>query len=499
MKLTRVTSKKSGRVGYRGRYTDPISGKRRKHTEWFADRRLAEEAWRLLLDGLEARKKGLPDNSGWEMPYSKLVERFLADAPISSDVRRVRLKGYLEKNLACMAIGADFTAKGRLTGAARKIAHEHGESYVIRCIQEPLKQVAAWAASIGLFPYDPLHSWKRLPRTKARVRRRAYGPNEVRAILTAADDLDGLLNRPFPTSTIIKTLLVTGSRPGAIYGAKVKDLRADRIHLGPGNGKKHNGRCTIPPPFAAELARYVAFRKAGPNDPLLVSPMGAPADRYRMLDLFRRAAILAFTRMNWPTNHSEAASTSPIDVALAIDSGKISFDGVRPTNPTKVAVREAKRNATEIIVNILRPHVAAALENRPLYVLRHTHITWARAARVNPDNVKSQVGHKGGDTQEQNYNDPHLLDAGASSLAVWEILTEARELKGADRLQVLPLAAGAEQMAPVVAPDNEKPPLVAATGSSQVVSGKGDGRYRNRTCDLVGVIQLRFSRTFITR
>ncbi|MGD0093972.1 MAG: hypothetical protein ABSE73_29030, partial [Planctomycetota bacterium] len=206
MKLHAVISKKTHRKGYRGRYVDPISGQRRKHTEWFSDRRMAEDAWKLFLDNLNARKKGLPDNSGWEMAYPSLVEKFIAEAPISSDARRASLKRALGKNLVGMGAGADFSAKGRLTAAARKIAQERGEAYVIRCIQEPLKQVSAWAASIGLFPYDPLHSWKRLPRTKPAARRQAYSPDEARAILAAAADLDGILNRPYPTSIIFKAL-----------------------------------------------------------------------------------------------------------------------------------------------------------------------------------------------------------------------------------------------------------------------------------------------------
>ncbi|MCY3017839.1 MAG: hypothetical protein NTW87_02245 [Planctomycetota bacterium] len=51
----------------------------------------------------------------------------------------------------------------------------------------------------------------------------------MRAIVQAADDLDGILNRPLPTSIVFEVLVDTGNRPGALFAAKVEDLRADRV------------------------------------------------------------------------------------------------------------------------------------------------------------------------------------------------------------------------------------------------------------------------------
>ena len=484
MRLTRVVSKKTGRVGYRGRYVDPVTKRRCKHTEWFADKPKAEAAWKLFLDNLNARKLGLPDNSGWQSSYKEIVKRFLAEAPISTDDRREMLRHYLELNPLHMNAGSDFTAKGRLTAAAMKIAQQRGGAFVRRYVQAPLKQVSAWAASIGIFPYDPLHSWKQLPLTKAPRRTESFSPDEIRAILLAADDMDALCNRAFPVSLIFKTALITGNRPGALFAAQAKDLRSDRIQLSPGCGKKRNGRCMIPPLFAAELARYIAARNALPTDPLLVSPEGRPVDRWRIRDMFRRAAILAYVRMAWPQADPDAGRASPMDVALAIYAGRVSgFDGAPPKDTEKLAARDAKRKSIEALVERLKPRVDAALENRPMYALRHTHITWARAAGVNTDSIKSQVGHSGGGIEEIHYLDARIVDAGASSLAVWNILTGAKELARGKALQVLPLAAGAEQMAPVVAPDDEKAPSGAKSGIAQVVGAKENGRYWTRTSD----------------
>jgi len=471
MKLHAVISKKTNRKGYRGRYTDPISGERKQHTEWFSDRRMAEDAWKIFLDNLNARATGLPDNSGWKLPYSVIVERFIAEAPITTDRRRNQLESKLQHNLLGMVAGADFTNKGTLAAKARKLAQEHGTAYVARWIQAPLKQVSAWAASIGLFPYDPLHSWKRLPITEAPARRQAFSPDEIRAILAAADDMDALLDRPYPPAIVFKTMLVTGNRPGALFAAKVKDLRGDRIQLPAGHGNKHNGRCMIPARLAAELARYVALRQAGPADPLLVGPQGECADRWRTRDIFRRAAILAFVRMKWPQDNPHTAHTNPVEVALAIYAGKLpGFDGAPAKKTDKLAAREARQNAVKALVQELQPHIDSALENRPMYALRHTHISWARAAGVNVDSIKAQVGHRGGDIEELHYLDARIVDPAASSQAVYEILTGSRELAGAKRLEALPLAAGAENMVTVVATVDEKKPSGVRSGFLQVLT-----------------------------
>jgi hypothetical protein len=42
----------------------------------------------VFLDGFERRKMGIPDNSGWPMPFADAVARFLKDAPTSDERRR---------------------------------------------------------------------------------------------------------------------------------------------------------------------------------------------------------------------------------------------------------------------------------------------------------------------------------------------------------------------------------------------------------------------------
>ena len=111
-----------------------------------------------------------------------------------------------------------------------------------------------------------------------------------------------------------------------------------------------------------------------------------------------------------------------------------------------------------------------------LYALRHTHITWSRAAHVDADSRKAQVGHRGGDMEELHYFDPRIVDPAASSQAVYDILTGSRELARAKHLEALPLAAGAENMVTVVATVDEKEPSGVKSAFPQVVDRKDGGR-----------------------
>src|SRR5471030_2670901 len=69
MKLHPIISTKTGRKGYWIRHSDPDTGKRIVKTFWYADKRQAEKAVASYFDGVSARRDGLPDNSGWKMPY----------------------------------------------------------------------------------------------------------------------------------------------------------------------------------------------------------------------------------------------------------------------------------------------------------------------------------------------------------------------------------------------------------------------------------------------
>ncbi len=78
----RVKSKRTGRAGFRFRFTDPATGSRTHKTFWLRERREAERAFAEHMASREAVRIGLPDNSGWQMPFVDLVERFVEEAPI---------------------------------------------------------------------------------------------------------------------------------------------------------------------------------------------------------------------------------------------------------------------------------------------------------------------------------------------------------------------------------------------------------------------------------
>lgn len=138
---------------------------------------------------------------------------------------------------------------------------------------------------------------------------------------------------------------------------------------------------------------------------LLVTQKGMALDLHNLRDCFKRAATLAFVKMNWPTSDRRSQLTNPLEVAQSIFSGRtVGFDGRLPTDPVKVEARKRRCTAIEALVKLLKPVVESCLADRPMYALRHTHITWARRF-VDYDCVRAQVEHAGRDIQEEHYND----------------------------------------------------------------------------------------------
>lgn len=467
MRLKRVVSKRTGKVGYWCRTSDPATGKRKKMTFWFSERREAEKALRRWLEEREAVKLGLPDYSGWQMSFPEIVEKFLEEAPISSDRRRKRLKQVLERNDLGLDVVSDFSDLGKMTARCRKVVPKRGDVHVGHTLQPALKQLTAWATSVGLLPHDPLSKWKKIQRQTEPRKRHAFLPDEVNGITAAANERDAFLDRACPTAVAFKALLLTGNRPGVVLAAKVGDLRDGRIVLPPGNGKKRNGMAFLPPAFAAELRSYLAARgNPGLDAPLFASPRGEGADPTNISHEFRQCMALAFVRMCWPTSDPLAQEVQPTEVARMILSGRArGFDGTPPSDPKKIARRRHRVQAVQRVAAKIGPEVARLMENRDMYALRKTHISWARQI-ANHDSVKAQVGHAPQDVEERFYLD--LVDASQSAQAVWDVLTGKIELAGARRRRrFLKLAAGAESAMARAEDANEVAPVLAPkTGTS---------------------------------
>ena len=121
MNTHRVKSGKTGRSGWCFRFTDPVTGRRTHKTFWFGERREAETAFRLFLEGRDSKRLNLPDHSGWCMSYQDLVKRFLVEAPISTERRRARLQLVLGRNECGLQVGSDLAHIGKLSATCRKV------------------------------------------------------------------------------------------------------------------------------------------------------------------------------------------------------------------------------------------------------------------------------------------------------------------------------------------------------------------------------------------
>jgi integrase len=485
MKLKRVTE------GYQLRYTHPITKQRRKHTFRIHEVRKAEKAAFKFLDGLHGQAEGLPDDSGWKMLFPELVTKFLDEAPISTETRRKKLRKALENNYLGVLCGADFTRKGTLTAKCQRLRSDRGDEFVRKTVQQPLKQVTAWAASIDLFPYDPLARWKRLPRLTEAPRKRAWSSLEMRAFLAACRELDALIERKFPTTVIFKALLITGNRPGAVLRSTVGSLQAHRIYLHPGKGKKRNGKAYIPPAFHSELSEYIKLRgNPGAKESLFVSPEGAEVDLRNLRQTFTESATLAAVRLDWPSEMPEALTVKPIEVCNAILKGKIKLCGAPPRTAEAIEKRDQKIAAIQTVLNHLKPLVETRLQDRPMYSFRKTHRTWAKQF-VGDDAVRLQCGWASAEISEKHYLDDDFNDAGESAAAVWKVLIGELQLKserlaGGGVLNAKPAMTG-----PLLAPlaeTNEKRRNIGVASSSQVFAVKGkrvNAPWRTRTSDPV--------------
>lgn len=431
MSFRRVTSRKDGRSGWRFRVMDPLTGIRIRKTIWIGSKREADQALKNWKNAREAERLGLPRASGWQMHYEELVSRFLAEAPISSSRRRENLQRTLGRNYLGLQVGADLAHVGKLTARCMKLIQDGvvKDHFAVFSLQAPLKQMTRQLASTGLLPYDPLSTWKRLPWRGHQKHRRAFLPDEARAVLAAATELDGLLSRPLPSEIIYRTFLLTGNRPGAILQAKVGDLLDDRIQLPHGTGKKRNGAATLPGPFIGELKAYLVKRgNPDAGEDLFASYRDSKLFRQNLGPDFKRCMILAFVRMNWPQDDPEAERTSPIEVGHLLYTGrKRGFDGPPPKDKKKIEAREAQTRATIRIAGKLQQGLERWLIGRDMYCLRVTHISWARRL-VSPDSVRVQVGHAGRDVEERHYLD--LVNPHEASQAVYDVLTGGTDLSG---------------------------------------------------------------------
>lgn len=448
MKYERVYSKRRKQNGFRYRYVDPTTHKRERVTFWTDDKL---EAAREFVEFLEARRReahGQPGAKGWTTPYEDLVRLFLDQAEISSQVRRDALRVRLELNPLKIRTAADLRNVGALRKRARDLVGT--VQYVQRTkrrfkvgwspynvkhgVQKALKQLTRWAASDGLLPYDPLSRWSPLKGVVCQKRPAFNNPAELRDVLAASDELDGILNHKLLTRIPLLAFLVTGNRPSAVLSADVADFRDGRIYLPEGNGRKRNGLAALPEEFQKQLSTYLRRRdRPGQAAPLFVTARGHRPEAKALARWFTRCQIIAAVSRFWPENHPAASVTERASVAQALYYRRVPEGaGRKPLDERKRRKRQALEAATEAIADTIREDVDRWIGRRTLYSLKHTMITWARRLHLDVTAINAQVGHTGASVQERHYVD--AVDPRPVAEAVWSVLTGAIDLAEIGRI-----------------------------------------------------------------
>lgn len=475
-KPTRVLSRKTGKTGWKFRFTDPVTGRRAKKTFWQGDERKATRAYLNHMEGREQIALGLPDPGNWKISFQDLTTRFLKEAGLTAQ-RVTRLKTILDRNELELVTAGDLVDVGRLQEKCQQITPKLGAGYMRDSVQKVLKQLTKWAASssVRALPSDPLASWKLLPAPDQEKVRRSFLPDEVQAILAAADEYDALSmplgrrwanrNEPaaprhkYPSRVPFEVFLMTMNRPGAQIAANCSQLGADRIKLPKGKGKKRNGAATLPNRYMAEVLRpYCAGRS--PDEPLLVSHDGQRIDRNNLSRYFERCEYLAFTRMEWPHDDVIAASIEPAEIAYRLYHGRQKgYDGPKPKDEKLIKARITHTQQVEDLAEWIRPKVEARLAGRDMYTLRKTARSWVEDLNVNANCVRIQMGRAASNIDEAHYID--RMDPHKASDAIYGVLTGELTLSY-QKLQPEPLrkaagAEGEETVVPIVAPTTFEP------------------------------------------
>lgn len=432
---------KDGRIGWKFRYVDPCGAtmgaggkrkdRRRHKVIWIGERREAEREFEKFKGGLGRRIYGGAGEECWAIPYADLCARFLSEAPGLSEHRRSALCRYLEQagQVMELVVAGDLRNTAKLNAGVTELLKILAVSTVVEKSQGALKQMARWGAESKVLQYNPLADWRRVSMSGFRPRvRRAYTPDEMRAILDALAELDRAHGRRYPLAFVAKFLLLAGNRPGVLIDAKIADLdlgdqnaQEARVKLPPGRGKKKNGLCILPDEFLPELRVYLSKRLKDREGTILVSAKGEKLEGRNLYVDFMHAVTLAFTRLEWREADPALMGVDPAQLAFFIHRGtQRRVDGPRPTDPDKIEARKQSTARQVAALEVMRPLVEARLLGCDLYSIRKTHISWARRAGTNFDSVRAQVGHGPRDVEERHYLD--LVDAGACPQAVLDVL-----------------------------------------------------------------------------
>lgn len=446
---------------YLWRRTDETTGRRIKRSTKTPSLTIALKIAAQFEDDYQKKRAGLTVYDAWKKSLRPMAEEWVASLKCTTRVHdQLESQIYRAIELLGLSTPADLENIPRLERALLSLerTEERPDGFprmtLRRGFQKPLKQFSRWLASNRRhLDRDPLRDWTTLEVSDPpRRERRAFRPEEVARALICADYLDTAHGREHPLRVVFTSLLITGSRVGALIerGVESLDREKSRIQLGEDVGKKHRGEAALDARTLAEVTVHVGKRASGP---LFPSPDGKTLDRLNLVDDWKESFGLGLVRELWPRDETPDAELAWL-VTRALITGRASVPNVG--NPGLVLDdtrrnRAAREADVRRLADLLRDTWRARMRGVDVHALRKTHRTWAEARGVHPILIDKQLGHStpagasaieaarsllSSPTGRKHYVDMGLtlLDARRSAEAVRELLDDAfRTVKRQDK------------------------------------------------------------------
>jgi integrase len=385
------------------RRIDEFKGRRVARSTKTADESIAILIGAKFEHEYQRRRAGLGVYDSYAKPLVPATEHWIKSLNVTDEVRDMRaMQIGRALKLLKLSTFADLDDISRLERNLLALEGTPGgrglfnRLTLVRTFQCPLKQFAKWAARNRRYlPVDPLADWEllRIPETLPRRLRRAASPAEIARTLLAAEALDRIHRRPNPTAIFFSSLLVTGSRFGALQDLDVSGLLRDRsrLNLGPNVGKKRRGEASLDARTLLEVTAYVGDRTSGP---LFLNTEGGRLEHNKALNHWRESFRFALVDELWPDGTPRTLELVH-HVERVLSSGRVPSVGGNPRRlraETVKAREEYERQVRDIAEHVREP-VEARMEGIDLHALRKTHRTWAEAAGVHPILIDKQIGH----------------------------------------------------------------------------------------------------------
>lgn len=393
----------------------------------------------------EREAAGLLNFKHYRRPLNEaLIAPFLDS--IGSEARRDQLSKHLLRAFELLGLKrlADLENFSEIEKRLLRLEHPQDgfkRISLVRCFQQPLKQLSTFLASRRVLPIDHLAAWKRLETPRPERRRRSLSPEEAARALAASDCLDKINSRSYAMRVPWTVLLVTAPRVSAFAALDIADLDMNNGRLlFKGRGNKRAGAGALDEETFKQVRNYVDNR---PEGPLFLSPTGRRIDHQRSLDRWRASVSMAIVDEEWPEDQPRTLR-SVYQVHMALFTGKTDMSMGGPKSgvfePGREKVRNRRRLAARIadIADSIRERWSERMQGVDQHCLRTTHRTWALLAGVPEILIDRQLGHTAPNSDDlreaawsrvgrEHYTDMEFLtlDARRSAEAVREMLDRA--------------------------------------------------------------------------